>query len=178
MIAENLSEAVDPSTSETAVVLAGDYLNKLTGEKIERECKRRLASGVKTIVVNFAETQIVNSIGVSILLGVIDAARVDEAPPLERIAVAVDPGGSQHLKADHTGLVAAGRAGNIHTGHGYVLEDDTAKHTWDGWGDRAYVLAEKHGASVFVIDKSSGKVLRWSFIRESPAARCESMTTR
>ena len=60
---------------ESATVFAGDYLNKLSGEKIERECKRRLASGVKTLVVNFAETEIVNSIGVSILLGVIDAAQ-------------------------------------------------------------------------------------------------------
>ena len=59
---------------ETATVFAGDYLNKLTGEKIERECRRQLESGAKTLVLNFAETEIVNSIGVSILLGVIDAA--------------------------------------------------------------------------------------------------------
>lgn len=59
---------------ETATVFAGDYLNKLSGEKIERECKRQIEAGCKTIVVNFAETEIVNSIGVSILLGVIDVA--------------------------------------------------------------------------------------------------------
>lgn len=59
---------------ETAVVFAGDYLNKLSGEKIERECRRRLADGCKKLVVNFSETEMVNSIGVSILLGVIDAA--------------------------------------------------------------------------------------------------------
>ena len=59
---------------ETATVFAGDYLNKLSGEKIERECKRQIDAGCKTIVVNFAETEIVNSIGVSILLGVIDIA--------------------------------------------------------------------------------------------------------
>ena len=59
---------------KTATVFAGDYLNKLTGEKIERECKRQLESGAKTLVVDFSKTEIVNSIGVSILLGVIDAA--------------------------------------------------------------------------------------------------------
>ncbi len=59
---------------DAAVVYAGDYLNKLSGEKIERECKRQLDEGCQTLVVNFAETEIVNSIGVSILLGVIDAA--------------------------------------------------------------------------------------------------------
>lgn len=62
------------SEGETATVFANNYLNKLTGEKIERECKRQLDSGCKKLVVNFSETEIVNSIGVSILLGVIDAA--------------------------------------------------------------------------------------------------------
>ena len=63
------------TSGETATVFANDYLNKLSGERIERECRRQLDAGVKTLVVNFAETEIVNSIGVSILLGVIDAAR-------------------------------------------------------------------------------------------------------
>jgi len=62
------------TTGETATVFAGDYLNKLSGEIIERECKKKLEAGVKRLVVNFSETEIVNSIGVSILLGVIDAA--------------------------------------------------------------------------------------------------------
>ena len=62
------------TTGETSTVFASDYLNKLSGEKIERECRRQLDAGCKTLVVNFGETEIVNSIGVSILLGVIDAA--------------------------------------------------------------------------------------------------------
>ncbi len=59
---------------ETATIFAGDYLNKISGEQIERECKRRINEGCKKLVVNFRDTEIVNSIGVSILLGVIDAA--------------------------------------------------------------------------------------------------------
>lgn len=62
------------SEGEKAIVYAGDYINKLSGEKIERECKQKLDAGAKTLVVNFSETEIVNSIGVSILLGVIDSA--------------------------------------------------------------------------------------------------------
>jgi anti-anti-sigma factor len=58
----------------SAVVFAGDYLNKLTGEKIERECRRHLDAGCKELVVNFSRTDIINSIGISILLGVIDSA--------------------------------------------------------------------------------------------------------
>ncbi len=62
------------TSGEKATVFASDYLNKLSGELIERECRRQLDAGCKTLVVNFSETEIVNSIGVSILLGVIDAA--------------------------------------------------------------------------------------------------------
>jgi len=57
-----------------AVVSAGDYLNKLTGERVERECRQQLEGGCRELVVDFANTEIVNSVGVSILLGVIDSA--------------------------------------------------------------------------------------------------------
>ena len=63
----------------TAVVYAGDYLNKLTGEKIERECRRQLDSGCRALVIDFGDTELVNSIGVSILLGIIDVAEKNGA---------------------------------------------------------------------------------------------------
>ena len=59
---------------EMAVIYASDYLNKLSGERIERECRRQLESGCRALIINFRDTELVNSIGVSILLGVIDAA--------------------------------------------------------------------------------------------------------
>jgi stage II sporulation protein AA (anti-sigma F factor antagonist) len=58
----------------TAVVYASDYLNKLTGEQIERECKKQLDSGARALVIDFSDTELVNSIGISILLGIIDIA--------------------------------------------------------------------------------------------------------
>ena len=58
----------------TAIVYASDYLNRLTGEKIERECRRQLDCGCRALVIDFSDTQLVNSIGVSILLGIIDVA--------------------------------------------------------------------------------------------------------
>ena len=66
-------------TEERSVIFAGDYLNKLTGEQLEYECKRRIDAGCKHLVVNFSKTEIVNSIGISILLGVIDIASNNEA---------------------------------------------------------------------------------------------------
>ena len=62
------------SVGDLAVIYAGDYLNKLSGERIERECRRQLEDGCRALIINFRETELVNSIGVSILLGVIDAA--------------------------------------------------------------------------------------------------------
>src|ERR1700675_650773 len=64
---------------ETAIIYASDYLNKLSGERIERECKRQLDAGRRALVINFRDTELVNSIGVSILMGVIDAAEQNQA---------------------------------------------------------------------------------------------------
>jgi anti-anti-sigma factor len=64
---------------DTAFIYASDYLNKLSGERIERECQRQLESGCRSLVINFRDTELVNSIGVSILLGVIDAAEKNGA---------------------------------------------------------------------------------------------------
>jgi anti-anti-sigma regulatory factor len=74
VITENVVAAPPDMGSDRSVVFAGDYINKLTGERIEYECKRRLDAGCKELVVNFSNTEIVNSIGISILLGVIDNA--------------------------------------------------------------------------------------------------------
>ena len=64
---------------DTAIIYASDYLNKLSGERIERECKRQLESGCRALVINFRDTELVNSIGVSILMGVIDASEKTNA---------------------------------------------------------------------------------------------------
>lgn len=71
-------DPVEPS-GERSVIFAGDYLNKLSGEQIEFEAKRRLEAGCKELEVNFSKTEIVNSIGISILLGVIDRASNNDA---------------------------------------------------------------------------------------------------
>ncbi|PYS85436.1 MAG: hypothetical protein DMF67_00345 [Acidobacteria bacterium] len=68
------------SGGEVAVVYAGDYVNKLSGQRIERECLLRLEAGCRALVINFRGTELVNSIGVSILLGVIEVAERRGAP--------------------------------------------------------------------------------------------------
>ena len=55
-----------------AVLYPGAYLNKLKGEVLESRCQELLVKGVRRLVINFEETELINSIGISILLGVIE----------------------------------------------------------------------------------------------------------
>ena len=67
------------AVGDAAIIYASDYLNKLTGERIERECKRQLDSGRRALIINFRDTELVNSIGVSILVGLIETAEQNTA---------------------------------------------------------------------------------------------------
>src|SRR5262249_25090491 len=60
---------------DTAVLYPGPYLNQLRGEAIETRCLELLAEGVRSVVINFEGTELINSIGISILIGVIESIR-------------------------------------------------------------------------------------------------------
>jgi anti-anti-sigma factor len=66
--------SLNGAAKHQAVVFAGDYVNKSSGELIERECRNKLGEGCDELVLNFSQTELVNSVGVSILLGIIDTA--------------------------------------------------------------------------------------------------------
>src|SRR2546430_424262 len=72
-MSEPFAAPPNPPGGGVAIVYAGDYVNKLSGQRIERECLLRIEGGCRALVINFRDTELVNSIGVSILLGVIDA---------------------------------------------------------------------------------------------------------
>lgn len=74
----NSGVAVDVSSAfvgNVAVVYAENYLNKISGERIEYECRQHFLAGYNSLIVSFQETKIVNSIGISILIGIIEAAK-------------------------------------------------------------------------------------------------------
>jgi anti-anti-sigma factor len=73
-MSEPLTRPPEQVGGEVAVVYAGDYVNKMSGQRIERECLTRIECGCRALVISFRDTELVNSIGVSILLGVIDVA--------------------------------------------------------------------------------------------------------
>jgi anti-anti-sigma regulatory factor len=74
VILDNGAAAFVEPVTERSVIYAGDYLNKLSGEQIEHECRRRIEAGCRELEINFSRTELVNSIGISILLGMIDIA--------------------------------------------------------------------------------------------------------
>jgi phage terminase large subunit-like protein len=71
---------------------------------------------------------------------IIDRSRIEKAPPLTRIVIAIDPAGSSGEDADETGIVVCGTDGK---GHGYVLDDLSGRYPPTTWARRA--IAAYHG---------------------------------
>jgi len=60
---------------DTAVIYPRGYLNNLSGESLVMECGKYINNGVTKIVVNFSETDLINSIGISLVLQIIEDIR-------------------------------------------------------------------------------------------------------
>jgi anti-anti-sigma factor len=60
---------------DRAIVKVSGYLSSYGGERLEEEVGNLLHRGNREIVINFRETDMVNSVGVSILIGVIEKVR-------------------------------------------------------------------------------------------------------
>jgi len=68
---ESLKVRVD-RRSGLAVVYTDGYINNQGGEEIAREAYSHLDQGVRALVLNLEKTRIVNSIGISILIEVLE----------------------------------------------------------------------------------------------------------
>ena len=60
---------------DCGIIYANGYLNGLGAERLEEECEQLLREGIKKIVVNFQKTELINSIGISVLIGIIEKVR-------------------------------------------------------------------------------------------------------
>jgi stage II sporulation protein AA (anti-sigma F factor antagonist) len=58
--------------NDVAVLYPNGYLNNIVGESLESKCNHHLDSGIRKIVLNFSNVEFINSIGISILLGIMD----------------------------------------------------------------------------------------------------------
>ncbi len=84
----------------------------------------------------------------------VEACRVEAAPPLLRVVVALDPPGSARPGSDACGIVAAGRAAD---GLFYVLEDWTAAGLSPvGWANKAIGLYHRLRANMIVAEVNKG----------------------
>ena len=94
----------------------------------------------------------------------IEECRVDAAPPLMLIVVAIDPPGSSRPGADACGMVAAGRT---EEGLYYVLEDATvAGLSPSGWAGKAIGLYRRLEANTLVAEVNMGGEMVRAVLRE------------
>lgn len=56
----------------TAVLRTDGYINNLGAERIEQEIEPLIDQGLRRFVINFARSPIINSMGLSILIGIIE----------------------------------------------------------------------------------------------------------
>jgi len=94
----------------------------------------------------------------------IDTTRIDEAPHMRRIVVAVDPSGTsgESDTGDSIGIVIAGKGMD---GRGYVLGDYTCKLSPDGWGRRTVDAYKTFGADRVVAERNYGGAMVEHVIR-------------
>lgn len=97
----------------------------------------------------------------------IEAARVDAAPELGRIVVAVDPPAGGGKRSDACGIVVCGRAED---GTVYVLKDDTVSVARpDLWAARAVAAWRAHGADALVAEANQGGEMVRSVLAQADA---------
>lgn len=61
--------------NDIAVLYPRGYLNNIVGEGLEAACSKFLDEGITRIVLNFSRVEFINSIGISILLAVMEKMR-------------------------------------------------------------------------------------------------------
>jgi predicted phage terminase large subunit-like protein len=83
----------------------------------------------------------------------IERARVDEAPVLRRVVVAIDPAVSSGEDADETGIVVAALGQDS---HGYVLDDLSGRFSPHDWASRALAAYRDHRADRIVAEVNNG----------------------
>lgn len=83
----------------------------------------------------------------------LERSRVQEAPTLRRVVVAIDPAASLTEESAETGIVVAGIAGN---GEAYVLADRSGRITPDTWARRAVAEYRERNADRIIGEHNNG----------------------
>ena len=87
----------------------------------------------------------------------IEAARISNAPPMDRVVVAVDPPATAGPDADECGIIAAGVAQIQEERVGFVLSDySLAAASPRQWGERAIALYHESEADCIIVETNQG----------------------
>ncbi|WP_415393973.1 DNA-packaging protein [Paracoccus sp. SJTW-4] len=98
----------------------------------------------------------------------LEGCRVEEAPPLDRVVVAVDPSVTGGAGSDECGIVVAGVVceGPPQEWRAYVLEDASVRGGPVDWARAAIAAMARHGAERLVAEVNQGGDLVESVIRQ------------
>lgn len=99
----------------------------------------------------------------------LEAGRVERAPALSRIVVAVDPPVTGHAGSDECGILVVGAVteGPPQTWRAYVLEDASVKSASpDAWARAVIAAKERHGADRVVAEVNQGGDMVESIMRQ------------
>lgn len=86
-------------------------------------------------------------------LKLIDKLRVNEAPKLKRIGVAIDPEATSTEESAETGIIGAGLGED---GHGYVLADSSIRARPNVWASQAIKLLNSLKADFIIAEINNG----------------------
>ncbi len=147
------------ATEANAAYLAGSFLEEVRRRYAGTRLGRQELDGELL-------TEIEGALWTSEML---EAARTEKVPELDRIVVAVDPPVSEGGTADACGIVVAGvvAKGPPQTWTAYVLEDATVKGASPtGWARAALAAFERHKADRLVAEVNQGGALVETVIRQ------------
>jgi len=98
----------------------------------------------------------------------LEAARVERAPKLDRVVVAVDPAVTGGAASDECGIVVAGVVceGEPQNWRAYVLEDATVRGGPSDWARAAIAARDRHGAERLVAEVNQGGDLVETVLRQ------------
>ena len=143
LVAEASTAVTRGSTYENVVNLAGTFFEHIIAKY---EGTRTGRQEINAELLEEAEGALWKRIW-------LDDGRIQKAPTLRRIVVAIDPAGTSNDSSDETGIVAGGIDED---GIGYVLADASGRYTPDGWAKAAIDLYDRLGADRIIGETNNG----------------------
>lgn len=95
----------------------------------------------------------------------IEETRINKAPDLTRIVVAIDPATTSNENSDETGIVVAGISEVNEKVHGYILEDVSMKGSPDQWAKKAVQMYKHWQADRIIGEANNGGDMIEALIR-------------